>query len=138
MRLLSCAARLILIQVVTSATPLYVMQSCKLPARGIEQLERCNLNFFWGGSDQRKSIHLVVWTTIYRPKVNGVLGLRPLRSVNQVLLAKLGWKGLTNPNKLWAQVLIKKYGRGQGTDNPERMASSVIWKGMQWGYQLLT
>lgn len=48
MRLLSRAARIILIQVVTSATPLYVMQYCKLPARDIEELERCNWNFFWG------------------------------------------------------------------------------------------
>lgn len=45
-KLLSRAARLVLIRAVTSALPIYIMQSCRLPRKTVNEMERINHNFF--------------------------------------------------------------------------------------------
>lgn len=83
------AARLILIQSVTSAVPGYTMHMYKLPIKMIECLEKTNRDFLQGDDEERSSIHSVSWEKVCQPKEHGGLELRPIKSVNQVLLAKL-------------------------------------------------
>lgn len=136
-QLLSRVVRLILIQSVTSAASVYMMHSCKLPGRTIETLEKCNRDFFCGDDLHGRTIHPVSWDTICQPKRDGGLGLKPMRNVNQVLLAKLGWHCLNNLGKLWSRVLTCKYGHRANDINLARPTSSYIWLGLQWGYDLL-
>lgn len=50
---------------------------------------------------------------------------------NNALLAKLGWKILTNQNLLWIQALRAKYLRhGTFLETPSNPTSSSIWKGI--------
>lgn len=99
-KILSRAARLVLIQSVLSAAPVYTMQSCKLPGRTIEELEKCSRDFFWGDScTQQRSTHEVSWPTICQPKAVGGLGIRPLLQVNQGLLEKTELEMSTSTGK---------------------------------------
>lgn len=47
-KLLSQAARLLLIQTVSATIPYYAMNVCHLPRRTLDALERANRNFLWG------------------------------------------------------------------------------------------
>lgn len=46
---------------------------------------------------------------LLKPKAEGGLGINPTRLVNQAFLIKLGWRLLSSPNSLWAQMLRSKY-----------------------------
>ncbi|GAU47065.1 hypothetical protein TSUD_302670 [Trifolium subterraneum] len=59
-------------------------------------------------TDGRK-IHWVNWTKVCRHKKAGGIGFKNLRAFNEALLAKQGWRLITNPNSLVAQMLKAKY-----------------------------
>ncbi|CAL9019238.1 unnamed protein product [Prunus brigantina] len=50
-RVLSSAGRATLIHAVTSAIPVFAMQTAKLPMSICDELDNLNRNFFWGGKD---------------------------------------------------------------------------------------
>lgn len=77
-KLLSRAAKLLLIQSVCSTITTYMMNVCKLPERTITTLERIHRNFFWGDTTAKRSIHVVGWEQICQPRDKGGLRLRPL------------------------------------------------------------
>ncbi|GLT58484.1 hypothetical protein SLA2020_313720 [Shorea laevis] len=64
---LSMAGRRILIQLVTSAFPIYSMQSLLLQHRVCADLDRLNRHFLWA-SDTTSKPHLVNWATVCLPR----------------------------------------------------------------------
>jgi hypothetical protein len=60
------------------------------------------------------------------------MGFRDLRAFNEALLAKQGWRGMTNPNSMVARVLKAKYYphsdylKAKQTHNP-----SFTWQSIQ-------
>jgi hypothetical protein len=54
-------------------------------------------------------VHWVKWKKVSNHKLKGGMGFRDLRAFNEALLAKQGWRLLTNPTSLVAQVLQAKY-----------------------------
>ncbi|XP_028120068.1 uncharacterized protein LOC114317531 [Camellia sinensis] len=128
-RHLSFAGRTTLIQAVTSVIPSYNMQTMELPRKFCDEVDRINRNFLWGDTDTHKKVHLINWDTVCRTKEEGGLGLRKARDNNAALLAKLGWKILTDPNKLWCKVLQAKYLKNNSIyDWPMERRASHIWK----------
>lgn len=87
-RLLSRAAKLVLIQSVSNVIPAYSMNSCVLQMKTLRQLKRINKSFLWDDKDCMQGIHPVSWETICKPKGEGGLDLHSLTHTNQVLLAK--------------------------------------------------
>ena len=57
--LLSMVGRSILIQASSLSIPAYVMQSCMLPGKVLEGIDRVNKNFLWGSTDGSKKMHWV-------------------------------------------------------------------------------
>lgn len=86
------------------------MQTLKLLANILENLERTNKNFFWGDQDQKMSINSIAWSTISQHKIVGNLGIKNLKVMNKALLAKLTWRFATKQKKLWVKILYSKYG----------------------------
>ncbi|CAL2259580.1 unnamed protein product [Prunus armeniaca] len=103
-KLLSLAGRATLIQAVTTFIPVYAIQTTKLPVSVCNDLDRLNRNFFWGSSEKKYKIHLCQWDLACRPKGKGGLGFKKTASMNQALLAKIGWRLHSKDNGLWAKI----------------------------------
>lgn len=71
-----------------------------------------------------RKISLIGWESICQPNDRGGLGLRRMEKMNEVMLMKLGWGLLTQPDSLWVQVLKTKY-KLDLTEIPENITRST-------------
>ncbi|OMO50810.1 reverse transcriptase [Corchorus capsularis] len=108
-KFLSLAGRATLISLVTSSIPTYNMLTVRIPQGTIVKLDSMNRRFLWGGSEEKRALHLVCWEDVCRPKIMGGLGLRSMALHNRVLLQKTTWRFLMEPNSLWVKLLRAKY-----------------------------
>jgi hypothetical protein len=106
---LSFAGRSTLIKAVAQAIPTYVMSCFLLPKELCNHLESLICNFWWGGNEEKRKIHWVKWSNICKHKKHRGLGFREFRAFNDALLAKQGWRCITQPTSLMAQILKAKY-----------------------------
>ncbi|OMO59932.1 reverse transcriptase [Corchorus capsularis] len=106
---LSLAGRATLIGPVSSSIPTYSMLTNRLPTCILDALDKVNRRFLWGGSENKRHMHLVSWDTVCKPKRLGGLGLRNMEIHNRVLMQKTAWRFLSNPDSLWVKFLKAKY-----------------------------
>ncbi|XP_074289408.1 uncharacterized protein LOC141614562 [Silene latifolia] len=106
---LSLAGRATLVKSTLNTIANYNMQSAKIPRSVCDSIDRKSRRFLWGGDEDKKSIHLVSWENIQKPKSIGGLGIMSARQANAAFLTKLGWRVLTERSSLWSQVLRAKY-----------------------------
>lgn len=126
---LSQAGRALLIKSVLTAIPSYVMQTLRIPTAVIKEMEKIIRRFFWAEVDGTKHMHFLAWDRICQAKNRGGLGIRRLAQMNTAFLMKLGWALLTEPNKLWVQILQAKY--GSPVDISTRQDVSLIWRSIR-------
>ena len=129
---LSLAGRITLAKSTLSALATYSMQTTKIPRTIFDELDKRTRRFVWGGSEDKKSIHLLSWETLLLPRDKGGLGIRSSRQANAAFLTKLGWRVLSEPNSLWSRVLRHKYCKGRcdiDMFTPSRNISHV-WRGI--------
>lgn len=72
------------------------------------------------------------WRKACTPKIEGGLGLRLLRLMNNALLGKWLWRIGDDTNSLWKQIIVAKYGVKRDrwdVDGPLNRCLS-IWKGI--------
>ncbi|KAI5351228.1 hypothetical protein L3X38_004119 [Prunus dulcis] len=137
---LSMAGRLTLVQSVTSAIPIYSMQTAMLPASVCSKLDKLNKNFLWGHAADKAKVHLVNWETVCKSKCAGGLGVKKAAWMNQALLAKSGWRLLQNDQGLWAKVLKAKYLKNcdmLSVNEHQFRSCSSCWRGVLFGAKLL-
>ncbi|KAL6564457.1 hypothetical protein OROMI_015907 [Orobanche minor] len=104
-RFLSRAGKEIMLKSVVQALPTYAMSLFLIPDNLCSSLEKMMNSFWWGSDGSRKSgIHWKAWDRLCIPKKFGGMGFRKLHYFNIALLAKQGWRLLTNPNSLVARV----------------------------------
>uniref|UniRef100_A0A803P9U4 Reverse transcriptase domain-containing protein n=1 Tax=Cannabis sativa TaxID=3483 RepID=A0A803P9U4_CANSA len=108
------------------------------PKPAVSEIQALIARFWWGSSTTKHQIHWGNWEKLCKDKWSGGMGFRDLEDFNQALLAKQGWKLVTNPDSLVAQVLKALYypnndflGAGLGT------WCSNVWRGILWGRELL-
>jgi hypothetical protein len=102
---LSFAGRGTLIKAVAQAIPTYLMSSFLL-LRGIcDQLDRMISSFWWGSNVDKRKIHWINWKKTCKQKSLGGMGFRDIQAFNQALLAKQGWRILTEPHTIMASVV---------------------------------
>ena len=65
--------------------------------------------FCWGQRGQESKIAWVSWKKMCKSKLNGGVGFRNLQAVNLAMLAKQGWRLISNPNSLVAQIYKARY-----------------------------
>ncbi|KAL6533839.1 hypothetical protein OROHE_013672 [Orobanche hederae] len=106
---LSLAGRSTLIQSITLALPTYTMSTQQLPAGICDKLDKVNRCFLWSTDLSPRKIHLVNWSKVTEPKVQGGLGIRVSRMANLSLLMKLGWRILSGEDNIWSSLLRAKY-----------------------------
>jgi hypothetical protein len=65
--------------------------------------------FWWGNNVDKRKIHWVNWKKTFKAKPQGGMGFKDLRAFNEALLAKQGWRLITNPLSLVARMFKAKY-----------------------------
>lgn len=134
-RLLSKAAKTILIRSTLSALPSYLIQTVLLPKGVVAELEKPTRRFFQGEEANSRKLHSISWVKLCCPRKIGGLGFPNLLSVNKALMVKIGRRLLQEPHTLYNQFLIQKYG-GQTVvhlDSNKNKPQSMIWKGVMEG-----
>ena len=109
-KLLSQAARTTLIKSVANAIPSYIMSLFFLPKSLCLEINSVLRKFWWGfPHDKNHNLSFLSWEKICQPKALGGLGICSMEFINKSLLARLGWKMLTNEPLLWVDALRGKY-----------------------------
>ncbi|XP_019163599.1 PREDICTED: uncharacterized protein LOC109159940 [Ipomoea nil] len=108
-RLLFKAGKEVLLKSVAQAMPAYTMSIYLLPMTLCNALERLMNRYWWGQSSSQGSIHWMSWDRMCVPKKFGGMGFKRLHEFNIALLAKQGWRLLTNPESLVARVFKARY-----------------------------
>lgn len=108
-KFLSQAGRLVLLKSVASAIPLYVMSAAYLPDDLCDSIEKMMNSFLWKSSAYSKGLKWMAWENMTHAKEAGGLGLRTLRDFNLAMLAKQGWRLLTETTSLSYRLLKAKY-----------------------------
>ena len=65
--------------------------------------------FWWGQRWQENKIAWVSWKSMCKSKLNGGMGFRNLQAFNLAMLAKQGWRLLSNPHPPVARIYKAKY-----------------------------
>ncbi|KAL0356382.1 UNVERIFIED_CONTAM: putative mitochondrial protein [Sesamum radiatum] len=74
----------------------------------LKELEQAMRNFWWHSRGDSR-VHWVAWSKLCRPLKEGGLGFRDLKAFNLALLAKQGWRLITQPESLLSRVLKARY-----------------------------
>lgn len=85
------------------------MQTSILPVSVLPTLDLHCKKFLWNKLDQTRYLSRTSWDVVTNPIAVGGLGIRKLRIWNLCFMAKLAWKMLFNPSKLWVQLLSTRY-----------------------------
>ncbi|KAL8537670.1 hypothetical protein ACS0TY_012704 [Phlomoides rotata] len=107
---MSLGGHVTLIQSVLSAIPIYCLSFYSIPKKTIKEITSIQRNFLWGGCEDINKIPWVSWEDICKDKGKGGLGIRELGQFNLALLSKWVWRFLNDPGRLWARIIISKYG----------------------------
>jgi hypothetical protein len=130
---LSQAARTTLVKSVAYAIPTYVMSLFLIPKTLCSAINSGLRKFWWGfPQDKKHSLSLLSWDSNCKPKSLGGLGIRSMASLNKALLARLGWKLVSNQPLPWVDSFRGKYlkhGVSFLNASPSPL-SSWLWKGL--------
>lgn len=128
-RLLSRAGKEVLIKAVAQSIPTYTMGVFLLPVKLCNELDALCARFWWGQSGDERKIHWKSWKFLTKPKKEGGMGFRDIRSFNLAMLAKQGWRLVQDQNSLLSLCFKAKYFPRcsflEATDCPN---SSYVWK----------
>ncbi|GKV26308.1 hypothetical protein SLEP1_g35639 [Rubroshorea leprosula] len=110
---LSFGGRLILLNSVLSALPIFYMSLFLLPKSVLVELMSIQRRFLWGGPGLNKKISWVKWDCVCRDKAKGGLGVPDLLRKNWALLGKWWYRFGDGVENLWKRVVREKYYGGR-------------------------
>ncbi|CAL1407017.1 unnamed protein product [Linum trigynum] len=90
-----------LISAVISSITQYWMGIIQLPVRVLKMVEKACSDFLWNTEEDGKKAK-VLWKVVARPKKEGGLGFKDLRSWNMACLVRHLWALSSDSSSLWA------------------------------------
>ncbi|XP_059436099.1 uncharacterized protein LOC132169027 [Corylus avellana] len=88
----------------------YYLSLFHIPVSVARRIEKLQHNFLWGGIGEEFKYHLVKWSQICTPIMEGGLGIRNLLVFNCALLGKWLWRYRSERDAWWRVVVDAKYG----------------------------
>ncbi len=131
--LLSRGGRLVLLNSVLSSVPAFFCSTFRLPSWVIKEIDKIRRGFFWKGRLLKNGFHcLAKWEHVCRPKLQGGLGIRNIRAMNEALLMKHLWKFYCIDPLPWVKLvkLLHYKRRTLSSGGPPPIASSPFWRGV--------
>lgn len=104
-RLLNNAGKEVLIKVVVSALPTYVISVFQLPSSWCTEINSIVARFWWGATNGACKIHWKRWEAMTMAKREGGFGFKDMASFNLAMVANSAARLLDDPNALWARLL---------------------------------
>jgi len=108
-KLMSLAARVVLIKSCLSSIPVYLLSFIKFPKWVIKMLNTHMANFLWDDCENNHRYHLANWELVSMHKDFGGLGIPNLRDLNLCLLASWLKRYNVDRDKLWKELIDFKY-----------------------------
>ena len=108
-RPISRAGKEALLKSIIQAITTYIMSCFQLPVDTCEKFRQIIADEWWGREDGKRKLHWRSWEWLTTPKALGGMGFRDMALFNLVMLAKQGWRLLTDPSSLCARVLKCRY-----------------------------
>jgi hypothetical protein len=131
-RYLSLGGRIVLLNSVLSAIPIFYLSIMKMPVKVWKEVVKIQREFLWCGLETKRKISWVNWETVTKPKCDGGLGVRDVRRVNLSLLAKWRWRFLNADQSCWKVVLQSKYGDNLASKHLQQEHSEVRLASIWW------
>ncbi|XP_058725667.1 uncharacterized protein LOC131596956 [Vicia villosa] len=110
---LSKAGRVVLINSVLNAIPIYSLSFYKAPTKMLGEIQSIQSNFLWSGGDLRRTIHWVCWDTVYKYREEGSFGVKNVEIMNVALIIKWELRILVENDAIWCGVLKARYGNSK-------------------------
>jgi len=105
------------------------MSIFKAPTLVCKKLTSLQRNFLWGWRSEKRKIAWVKWENICKPKLEGGLRIKDIKSFNRVLLAKWTWKLKVDGCWVWREVALSKYSEnGMFRRRSSSRAQSWWWR----------
>ncbi|XP_024196657.1 uncharacterized protein LOC112199901 [Rosa chinensis] len=138
-KILSAGGKEFLIKAVAQTLPNYVMNCYLLPKSLCDDLQQLCSQFFWGSTNEKKKIHWRSWDRMCLPNEQGGMGFKHLHSHNLAMLSKQGWRILSNPNSVVAQVFkAVYYPNGSFLTADRSITHSYSWRSIMEARPILT
>ena len=120
-----------LIQLVTTAIPIYWLGHQTIPVKVLKLIKTINSNFLWSGNGEARGLHPMAWDKIKRPIHEGGLGLQDLNTQSNAILAHLVWWFQSQPDSYWASLLSQKYlSHSSFKECTPKAKDPILWKKM--------
>ncbi|XP_023633877.1 uncharacterized protein LOC111829331 [Capsella rubella] len=110
-KFLSKGGKEVMIKLVASALPTYVMSCFRLPKTITSKLTSAVAKYWWSSNGQTGGMHWKAWDKLCSSKQVGGLGFRDVNDFNSALLAKQLWRLIEVPDSLFAKVFKGRYYR---------------------------
>ena len=110
----------------------------RLPKGIVRSFNSKVTKYWWGNNNGKRGIHWCKWNVLCKNKSLGGLGFRELEAFNQALLAKTVWRIAMEPTSIIYRILQAKYFPSTNCAGATvGVGSSMVWKGLLWGRDLL-
>jgi hypothetical protein len=132
-KLLSHAARVMLIKTCIASILVYLLSFIKFPKWAIKAISSQIANCLWNDNEDRHRWHLVNWEKVSMKKEFGGLGIPNLRDLNICLLGS--WLKIyqLDQDKPWKQVIDEKYKtRKPNILHSPSEGTSQFFRGIMW------
>ncbi|XP_042958008.1 uncharacterized protein LOC122293496 [Carya illinoinensis] len=130
-KLLSQGGKEILLKAVALSIPTYTMSCFKLPRSLCSNLEEMMARFWWGQKSDERKICWLSWKKMCDSKLSGGLGFKNLQLFNMALLAKQGWRIMTQESSLLHRIFKARYfPTSSFKDSMLGGTHSFVWRGI--------
>ena len=128
-KFLSKGGKEVMIKLVATALPTYVMSCFTLLKTITSKLTSAIAKFWWSSNGESRGMHWMTWDKVCYSNSEGGLGFRNVDDFNSALLTKQLWRLITVPDSIFARVFKGRYFRKSNPlDNIKSYSPSYGWK----------